>query len=75
VDPAESGIISKVFLKECGVEIFQLDFALPTSCERPFKVPGHLVWVLEIDKIIAMSDITFIVQCRNRHGHRHGHFS
>jgi hypothetical protein len=38
-------------------DIADIDMSMPTYGEKPFEVPCHLVRVLGIDPITAMSDI------------------
>jgi hypothetical protein len=55
------------------------DFNHPLSYERPFKFPRHLVGLLEIDNIIAMSAINIhsaifkLKQHGNGRGNGNGH--
>jgi hypothetical protein len=67
-----------VLLKEQAPRL-SADFNHPLSYERPFKFPRHLVVPLEINKIIAMSDINIhsaifkLKKHGNGHGNRNGH--
>ncbi len=59
---ADIRLIQKAFFKEREAQRFLEKSARPLICERPLKIPRHLVQLLAIRKRIPNEGMKFIVR-------------